>query len=303
MKFVVLCHASALTASSNLTLTLPPSGQTNVTWIRVRTLDPRDSPRQCVNCTTPAYEDPTIRLEYQQRKRRKRRRNRKPPPTNSRNERRDSPSKDRHQHKKHSTRVRLDRPVQFLVAPDAPPQPEVSTQQSSTSTQATTKQPPPVRYLLPPFFDRYLDANEIFVDRKIATKSETSPSSRGSTKFKNTIYYKDYKENEIDTDEVYFTASTAGRPEVKLGRTEFKPIVVQPVTPSYSVAVHNTTSQPYLSDRFNDRSRFVSDEVANAGMQVITMRTTLVTVPTTERERISPFGTPCYPCFQSRQYL
>lgn len=214
-------------------------------------------------------------------------------------------------HKKHSTRVHLHHPIQFYTATSLE---ENTINKSDLDTKhahilGTNKQPisktspfvtkilPPVRYLLPPFPNQYLNRNMTASDqeRKNRPKYETQSNYRGSTKFKNTIYY----QNGIDVlnNEIRYTSIQdkfqKDFPSTSY-RTEFKPIVVQPTTPFVPKNVTKTADYVDFHKEINpvtpiDRNSYiknhehlVSQEVANAGMQVITMN--LISLNTSQQQ-------------------
>lgn len=279
----------------NINQTQPTTPGTNITLIKITTINPHNYSFNCNNCTGIDYED--LQSENQRRRRRKRRKNGK-----SYNRGRESRRMfSEYPHKKHSTRVHLHHPIQFYTATSLEKNTinksdldtkhahilETNRQPISKTSPFVTKILPPVRYLLPPFPNQYFSRNMTASnpERKKRPKYETHSNYRGSTKFKNTIHY---QQNEIDVlnNEIRYTSI-----QEKLEKdfpstsykTEFKPIVVQPTTPYTSDNVTKTAEYIDFHKEINpvtpigknsyikNHEHLISQEVANAGMQVITM--------------------------------
>lgn len=289
---IILGCVVASEFATNTNSTQPTTPTTKVTWTKKTILDSHNRDKLCENCTNLDFHDP--QTESQSRKRRKRRRNRKPY-TRGRGARR---MQTKHSHKKHSTRVRLDRPIQFHKASDleenvvneSDTDPKFIQLIETTTQSAITIVPPPVRYLLPPFVDQYFTGNMATSNQggKNKPKYEIQSNGRGSTKFKNTIYY---RENEIDVlnNEIRYTSVLETiRPDFTSTsyKSEFRPIVVQPTMPillpenvtnftddaNHRKETHtiNNASKMMSQHVGNSKtSRLVSEEVANAGMQII----------------------------------
>ncbi|XP_065211312.1 putative mediator of RNA polymerase II transcription subunit 12 [Planococcus citri] len=298
---------------TNLTLSHNETKQdSNITWIKISPITPNITTEialdiSSINCTTAEnasgeYQNSDIASSLK-RKRRKRRRNK----YKAWNQRRPD-----HSYKKHSTRVELNKPVQFLVPPDFHENliPKETTYYKSRNdglekfvSRTEKKIPPPVRHLLPPLVDtRFTNSiNSVTsapIQREPIKKSkniEWSPNStnRGSTKFKHTVYYSDsgneiisnyevtsttpvpkikYKPN--NDDRAFSASRTAAETLKNQHKLEYRPIVVQPTPIQY-----HTTPIPFHNhtttypSRDNRINNLVSFEVANAGMQVINMTT------------------------------
>lgn len=239
----------------------------NITWIKITTFEPSERDRECENCTNTEYEeqnsDPRSR-----RKRRKRRRNKKPLMSDrfhkALNQRRKT---DEHSQKKYSTRVHLERPIQFFQLAGLPKENEISKIDSNVqqtvfefTTQAFKNIPAPVQYLLPPFFDECNNDNS---STSIQSFKASSTNTRGSTKFKNTAYY---QENEVDY--TTFSSDTNGSQQFTImntNKSKLKPIVVQPIVEKTQENVNDSQNNGKYRKKFS----FVSSEVEKAGMNVM----------------------------------
>lgn len=218
-------------ANSTLSQSTTLKPDTNITWIKISPITSNtttETPFEntSTNCTISeniSNESQNLDISSSlRRKRRKRRRNK----YKSWNQR--TPE---HSYKKHSTRVQLNKPVQFLVPPDYQENliPKESTYYKSRndavekfSSQSGKKIPPPVRHLLPPLVDtRFLNLIDpvpptpapvpVQKDVKKSKQIDWSPNStnRGSTKFKHTIYYSDSGNEIISNYEITSTTPTS----------------------------------------------------------------------------------------------